>query len=128
MDQTKNVKITLPNKVDDLIKLGDALVQQHMNDGPNSNLSAKQVAKVNFTLAQAKDKYEEVVRYRNMMNSAMQELKHLVGSNSQKELSFKQVLRNLVEDMAEIDDDVASPVFEYVLIENHGIQRKDEEK
>ncbi len=128
MDQTKNVKITLPNKVDDLIKLGETLVQQHMNDGPKSNLSATEVAKINFTLAMAREKYQEVVRYRNMMNAALNELKNLVGKTRQNELSFKQVLKNLVEDVAETHNNVESPVFQYVLVENDDIQRKDEEK
>ena len=120
----KNLKVTLPQDVDELIKLGDAIIKKHMDDGPESNLSASKIAKINFTLAMAREKYQEVLRYQRMMDNAFNELKNLVGTEKQKDSSFKKELKSMVEDMVTTEETTENPVFKYVLIENDRDQPK----
>ncbi len=124
MNHDQHLKINLPNDVDELIQLGDAIVKRHIEDGPSSNLSASKIAKINFTLAQARDKYREVVRYRAMLKESIDELKTLLGGGPKKQSSFKQVLKATMEEMAAHSKDPNSdPVFQYVLIESEEVQK-----
>ncbi|MCR9249021.1 MAG: hypothetical protein NXI20_01300 [bacterium] len=120
MTNDQNLKINLPTDVDELIQLGDAIIKKHVEDGAESTLSASKIAKINFTLAQAREKYREVERYRAMLNESVGELKRLLGNGSKKESSFKQVLKATMQEIAVSSDEEqsANPVFKYILIEN----------
>lgn len=82
-----------------LLTLGEALVEKHLNDGPNSCMELPKIAKVKYSISLIKDKYREVERYRKMWMNATYELDELLSRENSLEESFRESIESIVNNL-----------------------------
>ena len=93
------IKKTDMNHKDDLNRLlilGEALVEKHLSDGPNSCMELPKIAKVKYSISLIKDKYKEVERYKKLWMNATYELDDLLTKENSLEESFRESVESLV--------------------------------
>ena len=79
-----------------LLILGEALVEKHLSDGPNSCMELPKIAKVKYSISIIKDKYREVERYKKLWMNATYELDELLTKENSLEKGFRESVEALV--------------------------------
>ena len=82
-----------------LLILGEALVEKHLSDGPNSCMELPKIAKVKYSISIIKDKYREVERYKKLWMNATYELDELLTKENSLEKSFRESVEALVSNL-----------------------------
>lgn len=79
-----------------LLILGEALIEKHLRDGPNSCMELPKIAKVKYSISLIKDKYKEVERYKKLWMNATYELDELLTRENSLEENFRESVESLV--------------------------------
>lgn len=65
---------------DQLIRLAEKIIEEHINKGAGSTLKANHIADLNYKLKLAKDKHEEGLKYKRLMENAWLERDQFLGA------------------------------------------------
>jgi hypothetical protein len=65
---------------DQLIRLAEKIIEEHINKGAYSTLKANHIADLNYKLKCAKDKHEEGLKYKRLMENAWLERDQFLGA------------------------------------------------
>jgi len=87
-----------------LLILGEALVEKHLKDGPNSCMELPKIAKVKYSISLIKDKYREVERYKKLWMNATYELDDILTKETSLEESFRESVESLVNKLQQTQE------------------------
>jgi hypothetical protein len=62
-----------------LIRLAEKIIEEHVNKGAGSTLKANHIADLNYKLKCARDKHEEGLKYKRLMENAWMERDQFLG-------------------------------------------------
>ncbi len=69
----------IPTHAEELIALAEKILNCHHNLGTKSPLKVQIIADLNYKFALAKAKHEEAMKYKKLMDEAINECDHLLG-------------------------------------------------
>jgi hypothetical protein len=75
-----------------LIRLAEKIIEEHINKGAGSTLKANHIADLNYKLKLAKDKHEEGLKYKRLMEDAWQERDQFLGSGNNPAGGVTQII------------------------------------
>lgn len=93
---SKKTVVNQRDELNRLLILGEALVEKHLKDGPNSCMELPKIAKVKYSLSLIKDKHSEVERYKKLWMNATYELDELLTRENSLEESFRESVESLI--------------------------------
>ena len=80
---------------DQLIRLAEKIIDEHINKGAGSTLKANHIADLNYKLKMAKDKHEEGLKYKRLMENAWMERDQFLGSGDHAGVS--QIINQMMK-------------------------------
>jgi hypothetical protein len=81
--------------VGSLIQIVEKIVQRHQTMGPSSPLNPGQIADLNYKIRYAKDKHEEGLKYRMLMQEAWAERDGFLNKSADDTHSLSSTIRNV---------------------------------
>jgi hypothetical protein len=86
----------LPSDPDQLLQLAQKIIDEHVHKGAESTLKANHIADLNYKLNCAKDKHEEGLKYKRLMERAWSERDQFLGAAGTS-AGLVQIISNLMK-------------------------------
>jgi hypothetical protein len=107
-----NINLITMNKVpafeadpEKIILIGEKIIHQHISLGPDSPLSNGAIADLNSRISRAREKHEEGMKYKRLMENAWQDRDLYLGSEEKGVIStLKSIHHSLKEHNLKISD------------------------
>ncbi len=93
-------ELIIPTNAEELILLAERILACHQQKGPESPLKVQTIADLNYKCAQAKLRHEEGMKYKRLMEDALDERDQYLGFNTP--LPGVTSITSVVSFMAEI--------------------------
>jgi hypothetical protein len=93
-------QLAIPTKAEELIGLAETILSCHQKKGAESPLKVQMIADLNYKCAQAKLRHEEGMKYKRLMEDALDERDQYLGFNTP--LPGVTSITSVVSFMAEI--------------------------
>jgi hypothetical protein len=81
-----------------MILIGEKIIQRHSSLGPKSPLSNAVIADLNFRISSAKLKHEEAMKLKRMMEAALKDRDHYMGSTDKGVVYTLMAINNILEE------------------------------
>jgi hypothetical protein len=94
----KNNLSFLQADAETMILIGEKIIQRHTALGPKSPLSNAVIADLNFRISSAKLKHEEAMKLKRMMEDAIKDRDHYMGSNDKGVVYTLMAISNILEE------------------------------
>jgi hypothetical protein len=93
-----NRALTLPVDPEKIISIGEKIIQQHTGLGADSPLSNGAIADLNSRISRAREKHEEGMKYKKLMEDALRDRDQYLGSEEKGVMTTLRSIHNTLKE------------------------------